>query len=68
MSPKQLKTKHRLSYAKLAILLSKDQRTVERYCATCNYPDSISTLCYLLDSYLSANDSPPPTVWGEYAD
>ena len=64
MTPRELKDKHQLSYGKLAILLGKDTRTVERYCAGTQYPEYLNTYCYLLDFYLESRGSVPPTCWG----
>ena len=64
MSPKELKVKYHLSNAKLATLLHRDQRTIERYLASNRYPESIAATCYLLDQYLAVHNSYPPYVWG----
>ena len=64
MTPLELKQRHKLSYSKLAILLQRDQRTVERYCAGGKCPEYLLTYCYLLDDYLQRHSNPPPTCWG----
>ncbi len=63
MSPKQLKQKYGLSYTKMAVLLQRDQRTVERYCM--NYqdediPPSVIGYCCLLDFWFSEKGMVPP--------
>ena len=61
MNPRLIKERYRLTYAQLAVLLQKDQRTVERYCQIgASLPASVLSHCWLLDFYLSSSTSMPP--------
>lgn len=60
MNPKDIKTRYGLTYAQLAVLLSKDQRTVERYCAGDCTPQAVKNYCWLLDFYLAQQKQLPP--------
>jgi len=61
MNPRHIKERYKLSYAQLAVLLQKDQRTVERYChPNAQLPASVLSHCWLLDFYLGNCTSMPP--------
>jgi hypothetical protein len=64
MSPRDLKQKYRLTNAKLAVLLGKDCRTIERYLSLGRFPEAVGIQCLLLDFWLAENQSFPPYVWG----
>lgn len=65
MAPIELKRKWNLSYTKLALLLCKDQRTVERYCSVnANVPEMVVGYCWLLDNWFNLNGvTPPPFIF-----
>jgi hypothetical protein len=60
MLPRALKAKYSLTYAQLAVLLAKDVRTIERYCASDRVPAAVLNYCYLLDFYLASTKQLPP--------
>ena len=66
MTPRELKLKYGFTYAKLAVLLQKDQRTIERYCNNKeeDIPPAVMGYCYLLDFwFIQKGIVPPPYIF-----
>ncbi|QFS50846.1 hypothetical protein [Nostoc sphaeroides] len=64
MTPKELKENWNLSYARLALFLCRDQRTVERYCNGAEVPEMVYGYCWFLNQwFLLHGVTPPPFIF-----